>query len=185
MKVGADKVRTDVSPQMSTITDTKTGDITTLMHQQKSFMVISAATSKAMMDQMAKAMQQMGGITPGAPKLQATGKKDKVNGYDTDEYTFANGNIKGTYWIASAYPNAKEITAAMAKFQQGGLAGMTREFTPDFSGIAGVPIKSEVDLNGQKIVTQLESAKDEPADPTAYQVPTDYTEMKMPGIPAP
>ena len=183
--VGADKVRTDVAPQISTITDTATGDVTTLNHAQKSYMVISAAASKAMMEQVRTAMLQTGGASASPAPPVATGKTDKINGYNAAEYTFTNGNIKATYWISSDFPDAKMVADALAKFRKGGLADMTRGFAPDLSNLPGVPVKTEVEINGQKITTELVSAKEQPVDPSEYQVPASYTEVKMPAQPQP
>jgi hypothetical protein len=178
--VGSDKVRADVASQISTITDIATGDVITLNHAQKSYMVISAATSKAMADQMRSAMLQAGGASASPAAPVATGKTDKVNGYNAAVYTFTNGNIKATYWISSEFPNGKLVSDALAKFRKGGLADMTRGFAPDLSTLPGVPVKTEVDINGQKITTLLVSAKDQAVDPAEYQVPPTYTEVKMP-----
>ena len=182
MKIGEDKVRADVSPQVSTITDIKTGDVTTLMHAQKSYLVMTAATTKAMFAKMSKLMEQSdASASPAAPK--ASGKTDKINGWNAAEYTFSNGMMKASYWISSDFPNAKAVTDALAKFRKGGLADMTKAFAPDLSGLPGVPVKTEVEVNGQKIVTEMVSAKDETVDPSVYQVPTGYSEMKMPAMP--
>lgn len=185
VKVSKDKVRADVSPLVSTITDAATGDTVTLMHAQKCYIVISAAASRVMIDQMTKVMQQSGSApaaSPAAPK--ATGRTDKINGYNAAEYTFSNGNIKATYWVAPDFPNAKDVSDAFAKFQKGSLADMTKAFAPDVRTLPGVPIRTEVEINGQKVVTEIESVKEEPVDPTEYQVPAAYTEMKLPAAPA-
>jgi hypothetical protein len=178
--VGAAKVRTDVTPQITMITDTATGDVTTIMNAQKTYMVTTAAMSKAM---MSAAIQQSGTMstTPAAPV--ATGKKDKINGYDASEYTFSNGNLKATYWICSNFPNGKAVSDALAKLQNGGLASITKGFTPDLSTLPGVPVKTEVEMNGQKITTELVSATEQNVDPSTYEVPAGYNEIKMPPMP--
>ena len=178
--VGPTKVRTDVTPQISMITDSATGDVTTIMSAQKTYMVTSAATSKAM---MASAIQQSGTLstTPAAPV--ATGKKDKINGYDASEYTFSNGNLKCTYWICSTFPNGKAVSDALAKLQNGGLASITKGFTPDLSTLPGVPVRTEVEFNGQKITTDLVSATEQTVDPSQYEVPAGFTQIKLPTTP--
>jgi citrate lyase beta subunit len=178
--VGPDKVRTDVTPQISTITDTATGDVTTLMHAQKSYLLIPIATSRAM---MARAMQQAGSPSASPAPPVATGKTDKINGYDAAEYTFSNGNLKATYWICKDFPDAQMVKDALAKLAKGGMAAMLKGMTPDMSTFPGVPVKTEVETNGQKITTELVSAKEQTVDPSEYQVPAGYTEMKMPTMP--
>jgi hypothetical protein len=176
ISVGADKIRMDVNSQISTITDTNTGDVTTLMHAQRVYVVMTATTAKAMM----ASAQMASGIsgTKGAPV--GTGKTEKIDGYNASEYTFTSGNMKTVYWMTTEFPNGKLVTDALAKFRKGTLADMTKGLAPDTSSLPGVPIKTEVEINGQKITTELVSAKDQPVDPGQYQVPAGYTEMKMP-----
>ena len=128
-------------------------------------------------------MQQEGSApsaSPAPPK--ATGRTDKINGYNAAEYTFSNGAMSAIYWISSDFPNAGAVSNALAKYQKGGLADMTRAFAPDLSSLPGVPVKTEVEMNGQKIATELISATEEAVDPGQYQVPAAYTEVKMPAM---
>lgn len=186
MKIKGDKVRSDVTAEVSTITDAKSGDVTTLMHSQKNYMVISASSAKALMEKAGKSMAQASpGTSPVAGKLMPTGKKEKVNGYDTDIYTSSVGGMKITYWIAPTYPNWKKVLDSMMVFQRGGLSAMTKSMMPGASDFNGMPIKTEVDLGGQKITTTLDAVKEEPVADTEFQVPVGYTEMKMPAFGAP
>jgi hypothetical protein len=196
VKVSGDKVRTDIIPKsrdpngspavaVSTIADTTTGETITIMHAQKTYLVIPAAASKAMAEQMARVMQQNGGGAAAGNALapKATGKTDKINGYTAAEYTFGSGNLKATYWMSTDFPNGKAVNDALAKFRQGSLAEMTKAFAPDTSTLPGVPVKTETDFNGQKVVTELLSATEATVDPTEFQAPAGYTEMKMPVMP--
>jgi hypothetical protein len=178
--VGPTKVRTDVNPQISMITNTATGDVTTIMRSQQSYMVTTAAMSKAM---MASAIAQTGTLSSTPPAPVATGKTDKINGYDASEYTFSNGTLKCTYWICKDFPNAKTVTDALKKLQSGGLASITKGMTPDLSTFPGVPVKTEVEINGQKITTELVSATEQNIDPSQYEVPAGFTQIKMPTAP--
>jgi len=195
VKVSGGKVRTDIMPksrdlnaapaaEVSTITDTATGETTTIMHAQKAYLVIPAAASKAMAEQMARVMQQNGGGVAAANALapKATGKTDKINGYTAAEYTFSSGNLKATYWMSTDFPNGKAVNDALAMFRKGSLAEMTKAFAPDTSALPGVPVKTETEFNGQKVVTELVSATEATVDPAEYRAPAGYTEMKMPVI---
>ncbi len=186
MKFKDNKIRTDVSPQVSTITDSASGDVTTLLHTQKSYMNIPASSTKALMAQMQAQMQkQMNGSPAPTPKLQATGRKDKINGYDAQEYTCEIGGMKATYWIAPNFPNWSGVLAAMMKFQQGGLAAMAKGLMPDIADFSGMPVKTEVDMNGQKITTTLVSVEEKAVDAKDFEIPVGYTEMKMPSFNVP
>ena len=52
IKIKGDKARTDLASQVSMITDGASGDMVTLMHAQKAFLKVSAAQTKAMMEQL-------------------------------------------------------------------------------------------------------------------------------------
>ena len=179
VKVSGDKVRTDISPEVSAIADTASGQITTIMHTQKAFMVIPAATSKALFSQMSQAMQQAG--VSSVPK--ATGKTDKINGYNAAEYSSSNGVLKASYWMSTDVPNLKAISDALAKFRKGSMADLTKGFSADLSALPGIPVKTEAEINGQKLVTEIVSATVQTVDPSEFQVPADYREIKMPVMP--
>ena len=188
MKMKDGKSRTDVNPQMSMITDTQSGEVITLMHDQKSYMKISGDTTRAMLDRIRKmADDQSASATPKpAPKLKATGRKDKINGYDTEEYTCDANGKKITYWIAKDYPDYSAILAQMMKMQQGGLAAMMKGMMPEASEFPGMPIRTEMDNGyGDKITTTLISAKQEPVNATDMEVPAAYKEMTMPNFNTP
>lgn len=186
MKIKGDKVRADVSAELSTLTDAKTGDVTTLMHAQKSYMVMPAAASQALMDNVTKTMAQASpGPSPTPAKLTPTGRREKVNGYDTDIYTASLGGMKMTYWIAPGFPDWKKVLEAMMTFQRGSLAAMAKGLMPGASDFPGMPVKTEADLGGQKITTTVESVKEEPVADADFQIPAGYTEMKMPSFNTP
>ncbi|HEX4084218.1 MAG TPA: DUF4412 domain-containing protein [Chthoniobacteraceae bacterium] len=186
VKVGTDKVRADMPSQVSTITDTATGEITTLMHAQRVYMVITAAAGKAMMAQFTKMMQANGGIASSSPPpLEATGKTDKINGYDAKEYVFNNGTLKASYWMSTDFPNGQKVAEALAKVRKGSLADLTKAFAPDLTTLPGVPVKTEIEINGQKTTTELVSATEQPVDPSEYQIPASYTQMQVPMMPQP
>ncbi len=186
MKFKGDKVRADVSPQISTITDAKSGEVVTVMHSQKSYMKISAAGTKALMEKMQKMKQPDGSSSPTpAPKLQSTGKKDKINGFDVEEYTATIGGMTVHYWIAKNYPNWSAILGGMMKMQQGGLGSMAKGMGPSASDFPGMPIRTEMEMNGQKITTTVQSVKEGPLDAKDFEVPAGYKEMQMPSFGTP
>ena len=81
IRIKGDKARADLAQQVSMITNGATGEVVTLMHAQRTFLKITAAQTKAMMEQMKK-------LQPNAepPKLTPTGIAARV-----PPSTFANG----------------------------------------------------------------------------------------------
>src|SRR6266487_4391511 len=82
VKIKGDKERIDALSQPTRIIDGKTGEMTDLLNDKKSFVRISAEQIKAAAETINKFD---GGEKPGAPKLTPTGKKETINGYETEE----------------------------------------------------------------------------------------------------
>jgi len=83
LKIKADKIRLQATPQMTMIVDGKTGDTITLMNAQKKFLRISGEKAKAIAE---LATKYGGSDATEKPKLIATGKKMTINGYEAEEY---------------------------------------------------------------------------------------------------
>src|SRR4029077_13739763 len=77
VKIKGDKERIDAPSQPTRIIDGKTGEMTDLMNDKKSFVRISAEQIKAAAETINKFD---GGEKPAAPKLTSTGKKETING---------------------------------------------------------------------------------------------------------
>ena len=78
IKFKGDKVRIDPAPQMSMITDAKTGDTVTLIHAERKVVRISGDKMKA----AAEMVKKFAGATPAEQKSRLTslGRKETVNG---------------------------------------------------------------------------------------------------------
>src|SRR6185436_12353262 len=86
-KLKGDKARLEVSPEVTTIVDNKSGEMLNLMNSKRKFLRISAEKSK---------------LTP-------TGKKETINGYEAEEYIRESPSLKESYWIALKYPDSAAI----------------------------------------------------------------------------
>jgi Zn-dependent M32 family carboxypeptidase len=90
MKLKGDKMRIDVSPQVTTIIDAKTGEMINLMNDQKKVMRISGEKVRATMEMAQQQFKAKNGKkeTKAKPTFVATGKKETINGYETEQYTW-------------------------------------------------------------------------------------------------
>ena len=177
IRIKDDKARADLAQQVSMITNGATGEVVTLMHAQKAFLKVTAAQTKAMMEQMKK-------LQPNAepPKLTPTGKKEKVGNYDCEVFTSNFGAISVTYWIAKDFPNYKAVLEQMEKMQAGSISAMGKGLMPELKDFPGMQIKTEMDLGGKKVSTVLVSAKEENVDPASFDIPKDYKEASSPAL---
>src|SRR5438094_3085320 len=93
VKIKGDKERIDAPSQPTRIIDGKTGELTDLMNNKKSFVRISAAQIKAAAETINKFD---GDEKSAAPKLTPTGKKETINGYETEEYVYETPQFKAS-----------------------------------------------------------------------------------------
>lgn len=172
IKIKGDKARTDLAQPVSMIVDGATGDSVTLMHAQRSFLKVPASQQKAMIEQV----QKMRGNAE-APKLVDTGKKEKMGGYECEIFTANLGFVNITYWIARDFPNYKSVAAQMQRVQSASTSAMSKGVMPDLKDFPGMAVKTEMELNGQKISVAVVSVKDETLDPKLFTVPPGYKEI--------
>ena len=177
IRIKGDKARTDLAQQVSMITNGASGDIVTLMHAQKTFLKVTAAQTKTMLEQLQK-------LAPGVagPKLTPTGKKEKIGNYDCDIFTANLGAVSVTYWIAKDFPNYPAVLEQMGRLQGGSISAMGKGLLPELKDFPGMQIKTEMDMGGKKVSTVLVSAKEENVDPASFDIPKDYKEVSAPPL---
>ena len=178
-KVKGDKARVEVNPQVTTIIDTKTGDLTTLLNDKKTVMRISGERAKAMAE-MAKSFVQPEAPQQALPK--PTGRKETISGYETEEYVSDSPKYHASYWVAKSYPNFESILQQMSLLQRGAFASITKGM-PDYHALPGLPLRTKIKMPGQgEITSTIESVSLSPVADSAFTIPADYSEMKMPEI---
>jgi hypothetical protein len=179
IKFKGDKVRIDPAPELSMITDSRTGETVTLMHGEKKAMRISGDKMKA----AAEMVKKFTAATPGEQKAKLTplGRRETVNGMATEVFTADTSIGKATYYIAMNYPDGPAIIQEMKAAQPSAFANSGTNI-PDFRDLPGVPVKIEMDTARGHVVMTLISAKRDPIPNSAFDVPANYTDMKMPDL---
>ncbi len=181
IKVKDNMVRIDSTPTVATIFDGKTGDMVNLMLDQKKIMRISAKKMKAaaaLLNQYTGGEKKAEGAKPA---LVATGKKEKINGYDTEEWVFNAPTYQATYWVAPQYPNAAAIMQQLRSLNSG-LWDSQGMYMPDYRAITGVPIKTVMSIAGNQVTSTLVSVKQDPIAATEFVPPKDFEEVKVPNL---
>src|SRR2546430_14233822 len=85
VKIKGDKERIDAPEQPTRIIDGKSGQMISLINERKAFVKVSAEQIKAATESLNKFEA---GNKSGGPKLTSTGKKETINGYETEEFVF-------------------------------------------------------------------------------------------------
>jgi len=180
-KVKGDQARMDMpSPlggNVTTLMNFKSGEMVTLMHQQKIAMKMNIAALKKQQEAGQKAF----GVDPSKmEKPKATGQKEKVGDYDTEVFEMKQGTLEAKLWIAKDFPNAQSIKDQMAKLSSSmGGAG----FDPSKLDVPGMVMRSEVNTPVGKMTITLVKAKEEAVDEKEFIKPEGYQEMQMPTLP--
>lgn len=181
MKLKGDQARMDMpSPlggQVTTLMNFKSGDMVTLMHQQKIAMKMNLSDVKKQQEAGQKAL----GVDPAKiEKPKPTGTKEKIGEYDTEVFEMNQGTLQAKLWIAKDFPNAQAIKDQMMKLSSSmGGAG----FDPSKIDVPGMVMKSEVSTPVGKMTITLVKAKEEPVDEKEFVKPEGYQEMQMPTLP--
>lgn len=177
IKIKGDKSRADLNPTVSMITDGATGEMITLMHAGRTYLKVSADQTKAMLEQLQKFR-----TSPEPAKLQPTGKTEKIGDYNCEIFTAAMGTITATYWLAKDFPNFQALLAQLGKFQASTISAMGKGLMPDIKDFPGMTMKTEIEMDGKKIVTTLVSAKEDNVDPKVFDIPAGYKEVTSPAL---
>ena len=194
VKIKGDKARIEASPHITTIFDGTTGELITLLNDQKTIVRISADKMKAVTDILDKFSNKKAAVEK--PRLLPTGHKETVNGYETEQYTYDGPHFKAIYWIAPDYPDGAVILAQLQSVKSEFWdAANTR--MPDFRDFPGLPIRTRMILrkegeaskpgasgsdHGTEITSTISSVNQDPISDSEFTVPGDFKETKLPDI---
>ncbi|MFM2177182.1 MAG: hypothetical protein RL015_1280 [Verrucomicrobiota bacterium] len=178
IKVKGDKTRADVGDQMSVISDAAAGEVTMFMHAQKMMMKMNGDSMKGI---MALAGQMLGkNSVPSKPV--ATGQMEKVGEYETEIYTWSGQLGSGKFWVAKDFPGFAELNAVQDKLMKA-MGNPAASFAPQNSDFPGMVVKSEMNVMGKSVLSELVSVAKDPVDEAIFKAPEGYQEMKMPTLP--
>ena len=176
VKIKGDKERMDAPSQPTRIIDGKTGEMTDLLNEKKSFIRISAQQMKAAAETINKFDN---GKQPSPHKLTPTGKKETINGYETEEFVCETPQFKASFWVAAKYPDAtgilKQMQAPFSGAWKSSNMGM-----PDYTDFAGLPLKTVISVGDNQVATTITSIKKDSISAAEFDIPKDFQEVKKP-----
>lgn len=194
IKVKGDKARIDGSPQITIIFDGGTGELINLLNDQKTVVRVSPDKMRAIADMLNTFSTKRPGSE--TPRLTPTGQREVINGYETEQYTYAGPDFKATYWIAPNYPNGAAVLAQLQSIKSEFWDAANTKM-PDFRDFPGLPIRMRMIVGkGNHADAHGDSAPDHPTEITStvtgvsldsiadkqFIVPADFKETKLPDI---
>ncbi|MBV9489266.1 MAG: DUF4412 domain-containing protein [Verrucomicrobia bacterium] len=178
LKIKGFKCRIDATAQTSAIMDSNTGETVVLIHPQKAFMKVSRdqllAQAKALKDMLGNQSEN-----PEAVELKPTGKKETINGRQTEEYIYDLNGIRTTVDIDKDYPNYRDLVTALYNAQNGPGMDAFRTLALPPGKFPGMPVRTSVELMGEKMVTTIESVEQTELSDADFAVPAGYKEFQM------
>lgn len=174
VKMQGTRSRTELDNGDAMIADQKAGTRVMLKAKTKQATDMSA---------FIKSVQEAADKDKPKPKLTATGKKEKVAGYEAEEFIYDMGeDTKISIWAAKDYPKDK-AEALMSLY----LASSSRALAeiPDLTALPGPIIRSVVkDKSGaMEIDSVIKSVTETKVDDKEFEIPADYTVKKLPARP--
>lgn len=186
LKYKGDRYRVDVevkgvvgSPlDSTTIGNHKTGAIYRISHSQKTFDVVTPDELQKQAEFAADHIKKQGLLPNSRPVLRATGRKETINGYVTEEYVAEREGDTFTYWVA---PSLAKFVPFLAKGADPGGAVYNLRF-PDPASFPGVPIRMTMvqNVNGNRMVTagNVILIDEKPLTDAEFELPKGYKERK-------
>lgn len=180
-KIRDDKARVEMSREMTTIIDNKSGEVLNLMNEKKKFIRLSADKSKA----IAELAHKYGGDASAPvekPKLMPTGRKEMINGYETEEYIRESPSIREIHWIALKYPDSSAILKQLQAIAPTAWNEIAKGMF-DYRDFPGLPLRTLVKTGGKEITSAIISINQDPLSEAEFSVPKDFEELKVPNLP--
>jgi hypothetical protein len=178
LKFKGNRVRTDLTGQVSSISDAATGETWTLLHGKRAYV-----HGKLDPEHLKKNLPSADQPDAGSGKPIASGQRESVGEYECEIYTVARGNISAKYWVALNHPMAGVVRAALEPVSAvrplvGG--GLGLPVPTDFPGLI---LKTELLFEKVKAVLEFVSAKEEALPDRLFEVPKEYKETKPNAVP--
>ena len=184
IKLKDNHCRIDANPETTALLDTQSGVTTILLHQTKMFLNVKAEELGAEGNALKKLLSQQSGNEE-TVDFQPTGKKEQINGYDTDEFVGKIAGLPVRVQIAKDFPNYQALLSALYTAQNAPGLNLFRALSIPPDKYPGMPIRTTIELLGQPVVTTVDYVQQSTLSETEFTIPEGYTELKPSASPSP
>src|SRR6516225_1599998 len=182
MKIKGAKARLDTE-QTSTIIDSNTGETIMLIHGQKVLLKIAPEQLKAQSEAVKSLMGTKGDETSSEIELKPTGRKQSINGYETEEYVTNLNGADMSIFISKDFPDYMKIIEAVDIVQRAPGMDIFRTMAISPAKYPGMPIRTEAKFLGQRVVLTIKSVQQTDLADADFSLPADYKELNPGGQP--
>jgi hypothetical protein len=179
LKIKGERARIEANPKSSMIVDAKSGEVVTLIPEQMAVMRLSGEKARVLGNKARTLLKDTDtSLEIATPK--PTGRKEKINGYEAEEYVAETPKYRATYWVAKRYPDYQTILRQM-KLLQNNIFASVRKTMPEYYDFPGLPIRTKIKLQGQEeATTTITSISIGSIPDSEFVVPSDYAEIHLP-----
>lgn len=176
IKAEDEKARIDIGKEISSIVDSASGEVSSLMHAQKIAMQLPKGALDAVKKQVSKADKNE------RPDIKPTGKTEKINGFSCEEYAGTFQGLDVAYWVTNDLPNASAVMDQLGKLS--GDADPFKGALKNGEDFPGFPIRTVITTPqaGTSTMT-IVSVNEEAIPESEFEVPKNYKSMTLPSMP--
>lgn len=164
MWIKGDKVRVDNDTTSSVIMDAASGDMTTLVHEQK----MKITTNTKQLHALA-AGAAGGGAKPQEAKITRTGEMETIDGHECEIILSESAGTVVKLWMAKDYPDQEQLRKELKVMEK-----MAAPNAPKQPDLPGVVLKTEYEQGGFQFSTRLVSISTDPVEASRFEIPADY-----------
>jgi len=137
------QLHSTVSVDVTTVSDTASGETVTIDHTRKTFMRDTAGPPPEVLAAVRKGQEQLNGPLPKErPIAKPTGKTAEINGYAVEEYVAETPKARYTYWVAPSLKKYVKVVATTLTAFAGPIGAVAMMWQPDPARFPGVPIRT-------------------------------------------
>jgi hypothetical protein len=184
IKLKENHCRIDANPETTALLDTQSGIITILLHQTKMFLNVKAEELGAEGNAIKKLLSEQTGSEE-TVDFQPTGKKEQINGYDTDEFVGKIAGLPIRIQVAKEFPNYQALLSALYVAQNTPGLNLFRALSIPPDKYPGMPIRTTIELLGQPVVTTVDYVQQSALSESEFSIPEGYTDLKPSLSPTP
>lgn len=184
IKLKDNHCRIDANPETTALLDTQSGVTTILLHQTKMFLNVKAEELGAEGNALKKLLSQQTGNEE-TVDFQPTGKKEQINGYDTDEFVGKVAGLSVRVQVAKDFPNYQALLSALYAAQNAPGLNLFRALSIPPDKYPGMPIRTTIEVLGQPVVTTVDYVQQSTLSESEFAIPEGYTELKPSQSPVP
>jgi len=176
IKLKGSKCRIDTSSDTSALIDPQMGTVI-LLHQPKMFMKVSSEQLSAQAEAIKKMLSASANPNENAD-FQADGKSDNISGFATEQYTGKVAGLPVTLDVTRNFSKYRELLTQLYAVQDAPGLSLFHSLSIPPEKYPGLPVRTTVELLGQKITTTLDSVEETVLPEQDFVIPPDYHELR-------